>query len=68
MHPVYAHVDGALGAGEVMKSEAALGRKVPNGGSARISVGNQQIGGKFVGGVDEPSGTLEPGLESGANG
>ncbi len=64
MDRVYAEVEGALRANEVVEAEAALWREVPDRGAAGGSLGNYLRGRELAGGVDEAAGTLEPGLET----
>jgi len=67
---VYPHVDRPLGAGEVVNANAALRREVPHTGSAvdpRYAVDRgraQHIRRELMGGVDEASRGLEPGLNA----
>jgi len=60
---VDSQVPGASVAGEPMNAAAALGREIEYRSAARGAVGDELVGRKLVGGVDEAAGALKPGLE-----
>src|ERR1035437_3491312 len=61
---IYADVNRPLGPGEVVEPDAALGREVPDTCASGLAMGNKNVRRKLVGGIDEPAGTLEPGLKT----
>ena len=64
MHAVDAEIDRASLAEKVVNASAALRRKVEYRSATRLSVRDQQIGRKLVGGVDKPTRRLEPWLNA----
>jgi len=64
MDGVYSEIDGVPWIDEVMKAAATLGREVEDRGAAGGALGNFNVRGEFVGGVDQAAGCLDPWLET----
>ena len=64
MNRVETEIDGSSMTREVMHSDAALRRKIPDRVSSWRALRDQDVGRKLVRGVDQSAGRLEPRLES----